>query len=235
MSSRIALVTGAQRGLGLEACRSLGKLGYTVVLSGIVLGEGRTAARSLSKLGYEVEFCPLDITNGDDIKEAKRFIQKRFGRLDVLINNAAVFIDEGKSIQDLPVRIFEKVINVNTFGALRMCQAFFPLMIKQDYGRIVNVSSGKGQLSGEDMTDDTPAYCMSKAALNAATVMFADAAAGRNILVNSVCPGWCRTDIGGSHAPRSAKKGAETIVWLATLPDDGPTGGFFRDKEPIDW
>ncbi len=236
--TRIALVTGAQRGIGLEVARGLGKLGYTVILTGIVAAKGRAAAKQLQKEGCNALFFPLDVTKEKDVQAAKRFVDQMFGRLDVLVNNAGVLIDGEKGILKVKSEVFQKVFEINTLGGLRMCQAFVPMMIKQNYGRIVNVASGRGQLSGEDkyaMIDDAPAYNMSKTAVNAMTLMLANATESTNVLVNSLCPGWCRTDMGGESAPRSAKKGAETIIWLATLPDKGPTGGFFRDKKRIPW
>ncbi len=131
------------------------------------------------------------------------------------------------------MEIVKATLEVNTLGALRMCQAFVPLMMNAGYGRVVNVSSSRGQMSG--MTDEAPAYQMSKAALNTITLMAADATTGSNVQVNSVCPGWTRTKLGGSEAPQSVKEGAETIIWLATRPDGGPTGGFFRHKRRITW
>lgn len=234
-NGRIALVTGGHRGLGLETCRALGKRGYTIIMTSPIYGKGRAAAAQLHKDGAEVYFHPLDVTEESEVKAVKLFVKQKFGRLDVLVNNAGILIDEGESILKLPVKTFFKVLDVNTFGALRMCQAFVPMMLKQNYGRIVNLASGRGQLSGGDICDNGPAYNMSKTAVNALTVMVSDSVAGANVLVNSVCPGWCRTDLGGPNATRSAKKGAETIVWLATLPDDGPNGGFFRDKRRLEW
>lgn len=216
----------------------LARHGYTVVLTDLVVAGGRAAARQLEREGLAVVFHRLDVTSDQDVKAVKKFVQQRFGRLDVLVNNAGILIDEERSVLKVGADVFHKVFDVNTLGALRLSQAFIPMMVRRDYGRIVNLASGRGQLSGEDeysMMDTGPSYNLSKAALNALTIMLANATAGTNVLVNSLCPGWCRTDLGGPEAPRSAKKGAETAVWLATLPDDGPTGGFFRDKKPIPW
>jgi NAD(P)-dependent dehydrogenase (short-subunit alcohol dehydrogenase family) len=186
-------------------------------------------------------------------------VLNKFGRVDVLVNNAGVMLDSGRSkvegllsrrikkiqkrkgvgegpgILEINIDIVRATLEVNTLGALKMCQAFVPLMMKADYGRVVNVSSSLGQLN--DMTDEdkVPAYQVSKTALNAVTRMVADAASGSNVAVNSVCPGWTRTDIGGPEAPQSTEEAAETIVWLATQPDNGPTGGFFRNKRRIGW
>jgi NAD(P)-dependent dehydrogenase (short-subunit alcohol dehydrogenase family) len=133
------------------------------------------------------------------------------------------------------MNIVRSTLEINTLGPLRMCQAFAPLMMKSGYGRVVNVSSSLGQLNGMTDEERVPAYQLSKAALNAVTLMVADATRGENVTVNSVCPGWTRTDLGGPDAPQSVREAAETIVWLATHPDDGPTGGFFRNKKRIKW
>jgi NAD(P)-dependent dehydrogenase (short-subunit alcohol dehydrogenase family) len=210
-------------------------MGCTVIITGIFPAKGRAAAKALQKEGYDVIFQPLDVTSDAEVAAIGQFVRKQFGRLDILVNNAGILVDDGKSVLKVRPEIFQHVIDVNTLGALRMCQTFIPLMLRHDFGRVVNVASGRGQLSGEDIAMEGPAYNMSKTAVNALTVMLANVTDGTNVLVNSVCPGWCRTDMGGAKAPRSAKKGAETIVWLATLPNNGPNGGFFRDKRVIPW
>lgn len=255
---RVAIVTGSDRGIGLEVCRRLGELGYQVVLTSPDAVRGEAAAAKLRRRGANVVDHVLDVTNKRHVQALRAFVIKKFGRADVLVNNAGVLLDEGRSkleglmarrldrpprkvqvgegpsVLEIDIEIVRLTLEINTLGALRMCQAFVPLMMEVDYGRVVNVSSSRGQLHG--MTDGgAPAYQMSKAALNAITLMVADAARGGNVTVNSVCPGWTRTNLGGPEAPRSVKKGAETIVWLATHPDGGPTGGFFMDKKPIDW
>ena len=160
-------------------------------------------------------------------------IDATFGRLDILINNAGVYLDEGVSIFDVSLEAMRLTQEVNFFGPFHLCRAFVPMMRLKDYGRIVNVSSGYGAMV--DMGARTAAYRISKLALNALTRIVADEVKGYNIKVNAMCPGWVSTDMGGPAAPRTVDEGAEAITWLATLPDDGPTGGFFRDHQPIPW
>lgn len=230
---RVAVVTGANRGLGFETCRRLGALGYRVVLTSRSYARGRVAAERLRRGGLAVVCRALDVRQPAAIARLVAYLEREFGRADVLVNNAAIYLDEGRSVLEVPPDRFRETMETNVLGPLMLCQAVVPLMRRHRYGRIVNVSSGSGQLA--TMTDDTPAYNMSKAALNALTRMVAEATAGENILVNSVCPGWVRTAMGGPRAPRSVEEGAEGIVWLATLPDGGPTGGFFRDRRRIPW
>ena len=232
-SPRIAVVTGANRGLGFETCRQLGRLGYHVVPTSRDRAKGLAATDLLIREGVTATHHQLDVTDATQIARLAEFLATRFGRADVLINNAAIYLDEGRSVLKADLDSFRKTMATNVYGPLALSQAVVPLMRRRRYGRIVNVSSGSGQLAS--MRDDTPAYAVSKAALNAVTLLLADAVGRANILVNSVCPVWVRTDMGGPHAPRTVEAGASTIVWLATLPDGGPTGGFFRDRRRIPW
>jgi NAD(P)-dependent dehydrogenase (short-subunit alcohol dehydrogenase family) len=258
-NKRVAIITGADRGIGFEVSRELGALGFKIVLTSPDRARGELAAAKLRREGLNIVYRKLDLLNERDIRSLSVFVLNKFGRVDVLVNNAGVMLDSGRSkvegllsrrIKKIPKRkgvgegpgileinidIVRATLEINTLGALKMCQAFVPVMMKADYGRVVNVSSSLGQLN--DMTDEdkVPAYQMSKTALNAVTRMVADAASGSNVAVNSVCPGWTRTDIGGPEAPQSTEEAAETIVWLATQPDNGPTDGFFRDKRRIAW
>jgi NAD(P)-dependent dehydrogenase (short-subunit alcohol dehydrogenase family) len=227
------LVTGANRGIGLEVCRQLARQGMTVILTGRKAEAGQAAADQLRGDGLNVIFHVLDVSDPASVSRVRQFVADRFGRLDALINNAAIYPDEDVSVFDVTPDVVRHTFEINTVGPLLLCQAFVPMMRQHNYGRVVNVSSGSGQLNG--MGGYTAAYRMSKAALNALTRIVASETAGHNIKVNSVCPGWVRTDMGGPRATRSVEQGADTIVWLATLPDDGPSGGFFRDRKPVEW
>lgn len=230
---RIALVTGGNRGIGFAVCKGLAQVGLKVILGSRDEAKGEEAVKALGKQGFSVDTHQLDVTDTGNISAIEEYITKQFGRLDVLINNAAVHLDKGQSFVNIPVEVVHQTFEVNLYGALRLCQAFIPMMRKQKYGRVVNVSSNMGSLS--QMSERSVAYRTSKAAINALTRVIASEVKGHNIKVNSMSPGWVRTDMGGPSAPRSPEEGADTILWLATLPDDGPTGGFFKDREPIPW
>ena len=233
---KIAVVTGAYRGLGLETCRQLAELGFRVLLTARREAEGKAAAERLSQGGAPVTFHPLDVGDGGSATALRDHIRTSHGRLDVLVNNAGIFPDPSpgnaeSSIFEAELETIRRAFEINTLGALRLSRLLIPLM--QGNGRVVNVSSGMGQLS--DMNGYCPAYRLSKTAMNAVTRIFADELKGTEVKVNSVCPGWVRTDMGGADAPLDVAEGARGIVWAATLPEDGPTGGFFRHGEPIPW
>ncbi len=231
---KVAVVTGANRGMGFEVSRQLAKIGMQVILTSRDPEKGQKAAEQLRTEGLEVVYGPLDVTNPESIASLSQFIREKWGRLDVLINNAGLLIDAPDiSAFDAKVDTLHKTMEANVYGPLQLIQALVPLMKKHNYGRIVNVSSGMGQLT--DMGGGYPAYRTSKASLNALTRIFADELQGTQILVNSMCPGWVKTDMGGPGATRTPEQGVDTMVWLATLPDDGPTGAFFRDRAPIPW
>lgn len=234
----IAVVTGANRGLGLETCKQLARLGYQVILTSRSVEKGKAAVDACNKDGLNISYHALDVTDADSVNRLKDTIETNFGRLDVLVNNAGIFcetMDENDfssgSVFNAEIDNIRTSLETNTFGPLRVSQALIPLMKGQ--GRVVNVSSGMGQLS--DMNGGSPGYRLSKTGLNVITRILADELKGTQIKVNSICPGWVRTDMGGANADRSVEQGAETIVWAATLPDDGSSGGFFRDKLLIPW
>ncbi|MCB0213189.1 MAG: SDR family oxidoreductase [Anaerolineae bacterium] len=231
--TRIALITGANRGIGFEACRQLAQQGAQVILTSRNVAKGQAAANVLRNEGLEVTHHQLDVTDVDSVIALREEIDVTFGRLDILINNAGIYLDEGVSIFDLSLEAMRLTQEINFWGPFHLCRAFVPMMRLQDYGRIVNVSSGYGAMA--DMGARTAAYRISKLGLNALTRIVADEVKGYNIKINSMCPGWVNTDMGGAAAPRTVEQGVETITWLATLPDDGPTGGFFRDGQPIPW
>jgi NAD(P)-dependent dehydrogenase (short-subunit alcohol dehydrogenase family) len=232
-TDRIALVTGANRGLGLETCRQLAARGVHVILTSRQEAEGVAAAEVLGREGLTVVARRLDVTQAEDIEAMVDFIHSSCGRLDVLVNNAAIYIDEGASLLEISLADIRQTMETNFYGPLRLCRAVAPMMRQQRFGRIVNVSSGYGALS--EMGAGAPAYSISKAALNALTCILADELRGADLKVNAACPGWVRTAMGGPEAPRTPAEGADTIVWLATLPRRGPTGGFFRDRKRIPW
>jgi NAD(P)-dependent dehydrogenase (short-subunit alcohol dehydrogenase family) len=230
---RVAIVSGANRGIGLEVSRVLAESGLHVVLGSRDAAPGEKAARALSARGLDVEPYPLDVTDDASVRALLDHVARALGGADVLVNNAGILLDESTDVLEADVQHFRNCMETNVYGPLRLAQALMPGMIARGYGRVVNVSSGAGQLSS--MTDYAPPYSLSKTALNALTRLLAAAARGHDVLVNAVDPGWVRTDMGGSGAPRSVAQGADTIVWCATLPKGGPSGRFFHDRKEIAW
>jgi NAD(P)-dependent dehydrogenase (short-subunit alcohol dehydrogenase family) len=238
---RVALVTGGNRGIGYAISRSLAQRGITVILGARDPNKGANACSRLQGEDLDANFELLDVTDEDSLKTAVKHIQAQYGRLDILVNNAGILIDSAENVLDVNRSIIEKTLQTNVLGPLILCQNCVALMKAGGYGRIVNMSSTLGSLSEIVDPDSaytgvgTPAYRLSKAALNAVTTLVAKEVRDDNILVNSACPGWVRTDLGGDQAPLTPDQGADTPVWLATLPDGGPTGGFYRERTRIPW
>lgn len=241
MDKKIAVVTGANRGLGLGTAEALAERGYLVLMLGREKAKIERAAADVQAKGGDVRPYALDVTSAADAERLASDLQKEFGRLDVLVNNAGVFLDSSRgSFDENQASVFRvkpetllETYRTNTVGPFQLIQALAPLLRKSEAGRVVNVSSGMGQLS--DMSGAYPAYRASKTALNALTRIFAIEFSGTSVKVNSVCPGWVQTDMGGSAANRTIEEGIAGIVWAATLPASGPTGGFFRDGKAMDW
>lgn len=229
MQPSIILITGANRGIGLEIARQLAAQGHDVILT------ARTAAKAeLAAAGLEGSVVPLamDVTDEASVQEAAHRVRNQFGRLDALINNAGIDYDTDQSVQHADLDRVRRILETNVLGVWRVTQAFLPLLRASRHPRVVNVSSGSGQLSG--WVDAAPGYGVSKTALNALTVHMASEWKGEGILVNAVCPGWVATDMGGSGGGPVAD-GAASVIWGVTLPDDGPSGGFFRHGRRLDW
>jgi NAD(P)-dependent dehydrogenase (short-subunit alcohol dehydrogenase family) len=226
--TKTALVTGGNRGIGLEICRGLAKDGWRVVLGSRDLGNGEKAA---SEIDGDVLPEQIDQSEEGSIRSLKKRLDDKGVRVDALVNNGAIY-REGDALEVDPEAI-EESWRVNVLGPWRLCQTFVPGMVDRNWGRVVNVSSGSGALdSGGD--PQHAAYGVSKTALNALTVNL-DRATPDAVKVNTMCPGWVHTRMGGESAPRTPEEGADTAIYLATLPDDGPSGMFFRDRQPIAW
>ena len=230
--SIVALVTGANRGIGLEVARQLAQKGMTVIMGTRILEKGLAAAEKLPEGEGRVMPYQLDVKDYKSIDQLAKWVEQEFGHFEILVNNAGILYDTWQRASTADLNVVQEAYATNTLGAWRVCQALLPLIRQSQSGRIVNVSSGAGSLAS--MGAGTPAYSTSKAALNAFTRLLAAELEGTGILVNAVCPGWVATEMGGAGG-RPVADGAAGIVWAATLPDDGPTGGFFRDGQPLSW
>lgn len=232
----VAVVTGANRGLGFETCRQIARAGYRVIITSRDGLLGKAAADKLHGEGLEAGYQPLDVTRDESIIRLREFLENAFGRLDILVNNAGVFPERERQsprILEVDSEMILGNMEVNTLGPLRVTQELLPLMRRNAYGRIVNVSTGYGRLSRMDA--DFPAYRLSKAALNAVTAMLAAETRGENILVNAVDPGWASTRMGGESAPTSPAEAARWIVAAATLDADGPRGRLLHRGAAVEW
>lgn len=232
-NSPVAVVTGGNRGIGFEICKELSKVGCRVVLTSRDEEHGKHAAAKISSDKKNIVYHKLDVTNGKDIETLRDWILKKYGRVDILINNAGIYLDEGTSVFNVDEKIVKETLDVNFYGAFNICRALVPIMRQNGYGRIVNISSGYGAMS--EMAGYHAAYRISKAALNALTLIMADELKDGDIKVNAVCPGWVNTDMGGRMAPVSAENAAKDIVHVALMDEKGPTGSFFRHKKLIEW
>lgn len=239
-SQTIALVTGANRGLGFEVCRQLAQRGMTVILTARDRDKGEEATQKLLEEQLSVIFKPLDVADDASVLQLAQALDSEWDHLDILINNAGINFDFQQPAIDADVTEVQQTLNTNLFGAWRVTQAFLPLLKKSQNGRIVNVSSGAGSFTGPrgmlEQGDGLPAYAISKAALNALTIKLSRSLKETSILVNAVCPNFTATYPGTEKmGARPVPEGAAGIVWAALLPDDGPTGGFFRDEQPLPW
>ena len=247
-TEKVALVTGGNRGIGFAIAKQLAALGVSVIIGSRDRRQGERAAESISANRHNTtnkttpkaaSAFELDVTDQSSIDNLTNVIRSEYGRVDILVNNAGILLDGGNYLPSrTDLQIVRPTFETNLIGAWRLCQSFVPMMKENRYGRIVNVSSGAGALATIQQSLYAPVYSLSKASLNVLTIMFANELQrerAADILVNAVDPGWVRTDMGGRAAPRSAEEGADTAVWLATLPHGGPTGGFFFDRNRIEW
>ncbi len=230
---KISLITGAYRGLGLAAAKMMAARDYRVFLAARKTKETEQAVEDIRKAGGKAEFLLLDISDEASVERAAAEFGRRAEHLDVLINNAAIFPDQEESPLKLPGEKMLNAFRTNTLGAIWMIQKFYSFLKKSKEARVINVSSGLGSLS--EMSLYSPAYSVSKTALNAVTKQFSLLFKEEGIAVNSVCPGWCRTDMGGAQAPRSAEDGAKSILWLAFDAPKSLSGGFYRDGKKVEW
>jgi len=240
-NKRIALVTGANKGLGYETARRLASQGMTVLLGVRDERRGKESAAKLQAEGLDVQFLPLDANDQSTHKAARNFIEDRFGRLDILVNNAAIALDMNQKPSEVDMQTIRKTFDTNFFGVISVTQALLPLIRKSDAGRIVNVSSGLGSLTQNSDPDwefypvKLLAYNSSKTALNAFTVMLAHELRDTAIKVNSADPGFTATDMNDHRGYKTVEQGAAVIIQLATLPADGATGSYFDDQGVLPW
>lgn len=229
---KCALVTGGNKGIGFAICKGLLGAGFDVILAARSLNKSKQAAEQL-QTASQVRAVELDVTDDESIRRAAEELSREIGHLDVLVNNAGIYPDQGVNILTVSRDLLTSSMDTNAFGPIRVTQAFLPLLEKAPRARVINVSSGYGQLNG--LSAGVPSYCLSKLTLNGATIMLADALQPRGIAVYAMSPGWVRTDMGGSSAPRSPEQGADTAIWLATEASPNLSGQFFQDRREISY
>lgn len=231
LNDKVALVTGGNRGIGFAIAQGLLTKGYDIILTSRSIDSAKQAA---DRLNGTVIPLALDVSDDSSIEQAVHTLKSQgINQLDVLINNAGVYPDNNVNMLTASRELLDSAMNTNTFGVVRMVQAFLPLLEAADNARVINVSSGMGALDG--LTTTAPSYCLSKLALNGATIMLAQSLRDKGIVINTMCPGWVRTDMGGSSAPRSPEEGADTAIWLATEASGQESGKFWRDRNEIDF
>jgi NAD(P)-dependent dehydrogenase (short-subunit alcohol dehydrogenase family) len=234
MQSTRALISGGARGIGRGVATGLAEVGYRVVITARDGAVAEQAAEELSEgVAGSVQGMQMEVTDQRSVDRVIEAMASDPGGLDVLVNNAGLVGSYDQRAADVDFEAVGEVLETNLFGAWRLTQAALPLLREREHPRIVNISSGMGQL--DEMGQGAVSYRISKVALNALTRVLANEERENGILVNTMCPGWVKTDLGGSSAPRTIEEGADTAIWLATLPDEGPSGAFFRDREPIPW
>ncbi|MGG0333210.1 SDR family oxidoreductase [Priestia aryabhattai] len=231
--TKVALVTGGNRGIGYELVRQLAMDGFKVILTSRNSESGHKAVQKLKDSHLDVSFLTMDINNQTSIRQAAATVNEQYGRLDVLINNAGIYLDKNQTLVNMDPSVLEKTLTTNFFGAYHVIRSFMPLMEQQAYGRIINVSSEYGAMS-EMSSPRVGAYKLSKFILNGLTQLMA-AESYNDIKINAVDPGWVSSDMGGPSAPRTPEQAARSILWLATIGPEGPSGGFFKDGKQIDW
>jgi len=233
MDKKIAAVTGGNRGIGFQICRDIANKDLKVLLTARNSEKGAKSAKILQDEGLDVTFYELDVSSAESIDNFVSRVTKEFSRIDVLVNNAAIIPDSRSSGLSVEIQELQVSLETNVYGVIQLSQKIIPLMIKNNYGRIINLSSGMGQFA--DMGSGYLAYRISKTAVNAITKVLANETDSYNIQINSVDPGWVKTEMGGAGASLSVEEGADTIVWLSTRPDNSPTGMFYKKREIISW
>jgi len=230
---KVALITGANRGIGFEVALGLAQRGYLSIAACRREDQAEKAVERIREKGLDAMAARVDVSDVGSIIELERLLNANPGRLDVLVNNAGVYLDPHEGVFEVPEALMRETFETNFYGAFHMIRALAPLLRQSEAGTVVNVSSGYGALNG--MAGGSPAYRIAKTALNALTRIAAAEFRKDGVKVNAVCPGWVRTEMGGPNAPRSPREGAAGVIWAATLPKHAPTGGFFRDGKPIAW